>query len=394
MRREWVMLFLVAGTACPLFAATQVTIAQLQQILDAERGKPDGKVAKQLSDFELTERVSSARLAQWLAEFPGGRTRETLTALADASAFLVLPAADIPSAPVPDATEQQQILSRAIGYAAKSLSRLPNFYAIRETTHFEDTPPQQTFVQSSASGSRWGRPASMENLPAGQSAYEPLHKTGTYSAEVRYRDGFEVNDPRGHKHPDEEAAGLTTRGEFGPILFVVLRDCGNGKLLWSHWEQGAGGPGAVFAYYVPQTASHYMVQVPGAKSIRQVFPAYHGEIAIDPANGTILRVTVISDMAPPYQSVQASILVEYAPVTIGERTYICPVKGVALSKMPVDLSDQGLRTSSVQTRLNEVEFREYHLFRGDARIVTNAASGSDAAPAASPATTALAGTPQ
>lgn len=395
MKREWAILVFVAGTACPIFAATEVTVAQLQQVLDGARGKSDGKVAKQVSGFELTERVSSDRLAQWKAEFPGGHTREVLTELADASAFLDLPVAEIPSAPVPDLEEQKLLINMAVDYAGQALSKLPNFYATRETTHFEDTLSQQTLVPADASGPRFGsRVASMGNVALSQSEYEPLHKTGVFSQQVRYRDGHEVGDTPDRENRGQQAAGLTTKGEFGPILFIVLRDSFTGKLMWGHWEQSAHGLVAVFAYSVPQAASHYVVQVPVAVGQEKVNPAYHGEIFIDPVKGTILRVTVTADMAPAYQAVHASILVDYAPIAIGERTYICPVNGVALSKMPVDVSDRGLQNGPVQIRLNEVLFKDYHLFRGDARILPDAGSGDSIAPAASSANpAALAGSP-
>ena len=73
---------------------------------------------------------------------------------------------------------------------------------------------------------------------------------------------------------------------------------------------------------------------PGGK-IKEVYPGYHGEIAIDPATGAILRISLMSELPPPYQAMQTAILVEYAPVTIGEQSYICPVRSVAFLKIPV-----------------------------------------------------------
>jgi hypothetical protein len=90
---------------------------------------------------------------------------------------------------------------------------------------------------------------------------------------------------------------------------------------------------------------------------------------------------------------QTAILVEYAPVTIGEQSYICPVRGVAFSKVPVAHGAAAADASAVnvQTELNDVAFTQYHLFRSQARIVTGA-SGEGEAPAGSPAD-APAGTP-
>jgi hypothetical protein len=389
MRRTWAILLLAAGAARPAQAAPPVTVAQLQQWLDEVRGKPDGKIAGQISKLELTERVSSAQLNRWLAEFPGKHTRDVLTGLADTSAFLDLPAAEIRSDPTPDITTQQELFRQAVEYASKALSRLPNFYATRETMHFEDTLPKQSYQQSVSSGGRFNaRSLTLAPGMASVSPYVPIHKTRVYSTQVRYRDGEEVSGPQEAKDNarERETTGLTTSGEFGPILYVVLEDSIKGKIVWDHWEQGAGGPVAVFQYTVPQADSHYMVEmqqlVIGAE---QLFPAYHGEIAVDPANAAIVRISVVADMAPPYEIVQAALLVEYAPVTIGARTYVCPVHSVALSRMPTVASYSGeLQAASLQTQVNDVSFKDYHLFRGDARILTNAQVGNTAVPAATP----------
>ena len=396
MARKGVILFILAGVACPAFAATQMTVAKLENLLEADRGKPDGKIARQLSKIELTERATSGRLARWESEFPGNRTREELTELADASAFLALPAADVSPAAAPDSATQHQLLAAAIDHAVKALTKLPDFYATRETTHFEDVLPPPQFEQGfSSSSGRGARPIAMESVIIDPSEHEPLHKTGIYSAGVQYRDGTEVTESRGSKGRErtQEAEGLTTSGEFGPILYVVLKDGLAGKIAWGHWEREANGPLAVFLYTVPQADSHYMVQLQRARGPLQIYPAYHGEIAIDPANGTIMRLTVISDMMAPYQAAQAAILVEYAPVAIGARTYTCPVKGVALSKMPAFISESGLQDAPLHTQLNDVSFKDFHLFRGDTRILTGGAAGSDAAPAGQPASVPAVSTP-
>ena len=62
---------LLSGLALPAWAAKSLTIDQMEQLLAQLGGKPDGKVAAELDDVQLTQRVSSARLAHWEAEFPG-----------------------------------------------------------------------------------------------------------------------------------------------------------------------------------------------------------------------------------------------------------------------------------------------------------------------------------
>ena len=105
-------------------------------------GKPDGKAASDLDDVQLTERVGAARLARWEAEFPGAHTHEELMKLADLSAFLDPPGSEAVPDPRPDVKTQLSILSMAVHYVADTMPRLPDFYATRMTTHFENNLSQ------------------------------------------------------------------------------------------------------------------------------------------------------------------------------------------------------------------------------------------------------------
>jgi hypothetical protein len=158
------------------------------------------------------------------------------------------------------------------------------------------------------------------------------------------------------------------------------------EVTWQRWEQSASEPVAIFRYTVPDEQSNYLVGIPSAGKIKEVYPGYHGEIAIDPATGAILRISVVSELTSPYQGMQTAILVEYAPVVIGGQSYICPVRGVAFSKVPVahGAAVQQGSAIDVQTQLNDVAFTQYHLFRSEARIVTGE-SGQGDVPAGSPA---------
>ncbi len=79
----------------------------------------------------------------------------------------------------------------AANYVTKTIPQLPNFFATRATTRFEDTP----LVQK----------------PGGFIPYEPLHQVGTSSVTVLYRDGREVDEPN-QKVKTTTAQGLTTSG--------------------------------------------------------------------------------------------------------------------------------------------------------------------------------------
>ncbi len=386
MRKSGLLLLMV-GIAFPAFAAKRVTVEQLEQVLAAAHGKPDADIARQLSDLELTERLSAIRLARWEIDAPGTETKQALIALADVSAFLELPAADIPTIATPDLASQRQLMALTVDYVGKIISKLPNFFATRVTTRFEDTPR----------GYEKGQTVSI--------LYRSLRPVGRSSSNVLYRDGQEVIDPVTAKGRKSGAAiqGLTTSGEFGPILATVLVDAAEGKLAWSHWEQGETGPVAVFRYAIPREKSHYEVEfccVPGDNGNRvfQQFSGYHGEIAVDPANGAILRLVLEADLKSTDPIVKANIVVEYGPVEIGGKTYLCPVKSVSISQaQPLHtLQMQDFRTAnmtqdmqnvpgSLQTLLNDVVFEQYHVFSASAHVLTgHNDEPKEHAPASSP----------
>lgn len=368
--RQIVLLLLLAiGLASPSWAGQLVSVAQMEQWLAGVHGKADEKVAKQLGGLELTERVSPALLTRWQANLPGSQSRAALTALADMSAFLDPPAANQLAAAPPDLKAQGAVLSNAIDYVVQTLTKLPDFYATRTTEHFQDTPSYDTISThqfggcSSTNGCYTGAQNTINVVP-----YEPLHSTGQTSVVVTYRDGVEM---RGAQKMDsslisQPAEGFTTAGEFGPILSVVLDDAMRNTISWGYWEQGAQGKVAVFRYAVPVGQSSYAVALQNGARNEKLFPAYHGEIAIDPASGAILRITVIANPDPSHDVKQSEILVEYGAVSLGGKDYICPVKSAALLKSFIKDAQRG---HQLRTQLNEVTFTGYHVLRGDVRIL-------------------------
>ncbi len=365
------LLMLIAGFGPAALAGTRVNVEQVEKLLAASRSLPDGKLAEKLYGLELTERASSARLSQWQKQFAGARTREALLALADASAFLDLPAQDVLPKAEQDSAATKQIFVRAIAYANTTIKKLPDFSAKRNTLHFDNIPAAQRLLDQSLRDHGSGMRRAV--APGGGPMPAPgLSRSGDEtSVAVTYRDGQEMADgqPVNANKPDSRGGGLTSYGEFGPILSIVIADTIHGKLYWSHWEQGESGPVAVFQYTVPQETSHFTVI--GGGNMTQS-PSYRGEIAVDPANGTILRITMASDWKPPFQPSESDVLVEYAPVQIGSGTYICPVRGVALSRLPDTPGgdmDAGHYILPARTYLNDVTFTDYHVFRGEVRIV-------------------------
>jgi len=103
MYRRLAALCILAALAHPVCAAKHISVAQLQQIMDAaaEANRSDAAVAQQLADVSLTERLSPATLTALESKSHGNMTNECLRVLADESAFLNPPASEILSRPTP-----------------------------------------------------------------------------------------------------------------------------------------------------------------------------------------------------------------------------------------------------------------------------------------------------
>jgi hypothetical protein len=351
----------------PAFAARTVTVDQLRHIVADARGNSDAKLASEFSDLELTERVSAATLAALEAGLPGTRSREALIELADASAFLPLPAAEILNQPSPDAAGFHKIIDNVIQYLGKNIPNLPNFLATRETLHFEDSPWREEIDNSRVTGTgNVTQSVGSAHITIGEPYWLAMYSAGKTSGQVTYRDGREVPTTAAVSERELERVGLTTKGEFGPILAIVVSDALRNKLYWDHWEAGDGGPVAVFRYVVPQAGSHYTVNYPSESGVKLISPGYHGSLALDPETGAVMRLTIVADMQAPFQLIQVGIAVEYGPVHLGDKTFICPLHAVALSRQPAEETQSV--SPPLRTCLNDVIFTSYHLFHADARI--------------------------
>src|SRR5580658_8831835 len=107
--RNLTLFLVLASTTVPAFAAKRVTTDQLEKIVAADHGKQDAKVAQQLANLELSERLSASKLTRWEAGLPGPESRQALVALADSSAFLNPPPSELPATAPPDVATQRQI---------------------------------------------------------------------------------------------------------------------------------------------------------------------------------------------------------------------------------------------------------------------------------------------
>jgi hypothetical protein len=370
------LLLTLAATALPAPAAQRITVVDLQQFLTAEYAAhtSDSSIAGHLGVMELSEQLTETTFDRITEELkPGKKTAQALQLMADQSAFLEPPAGEIPGKAMPGMAEQMRLIKGMVDFANVTIGRLPNFLATRTTHTFDDRVLYMT------------PDASRVDFVGGGT----LETTGEYSRQITYRDGRElkVDDQGTQVNPDDGLPELTSTGEFGPFLQIVLGDSAKGRINWSHWEQMRSGTAAVFHYDVPQEASHYqfefccvlVVPQPDAASGKQATnssgrlstyhstPGYHGFLYLDSETGAVLRVTLEADLPDNIPVTRAAVWVEYGAQTIGEHDYLCPVRSMAL----MELSASGQSHPGL-IRLNEVAFTNYHRFGSTTRIVPDA----------------------
>jgi hypothetical protein len=360
---------LLAAMALPAAARKRESVAELERGLSAAIAarKPDAEIARQIGNVELSEQLTEPTLEGLKGQLAfGPESALALQLLADRSAFQDPPSSELLNEPAPDAAGQEAMLAAARSYVAQTLPRLPNLLATRTINRYDDSP------QSLRQGD-WP-------VRAG------LHAVGTERREISVRNERDKQTISKGFAPSQERSELTSWGEFGFMPTMILTDTLNGKVTWSHWEQQtASGRTAVFHYSVPSSASHYEVletvsvgpktsylgQHPNTSIVRTM-PGYFGSLWLDPASGTILRMTIEPDSDAKGQFRRAAVVVQYGPVQIGDSRFICPVKSVALFDAMIDV---GSSLGNAPTEwLNETLFTGYQRFASTTKILTNSVS--------------------
>ena len=375
--RQFALLMLFPLVVFPA-VAKRVTVAQLEQVLVAASAahKSDADMVRQIDGIDLSECLTETTLDRLTAQLAlGAQAALALRLLADQSAFLHPPNSELLTTAAPDDAAQQRMLDAARSYVTQTLTRLPNFLATRTTNRYDNAP-------KAIKGNEWPVRA---GLPLVDSS----------SREVSIRDEQDMHATVKGSGCWQPQSGMISGGEFGTTLGMILTDTVKGKVAWDHWEHMAAGAVGVFRYSVPKSASHYEViglQKPpkslgaagtpnggsrgasgnakgGASnaSLVRTTPGYHGSLWLEPATGTILRVTVEADGKEQGPFRRADILVQYGPVQIGGSVFICPLRSVALSEVFVAAED--LAGDEPTQWLNETLFNNYHRFGSSVRVL-------------------------
>jgi len=353
--------------ALPVHGATSVTVAQLQQFLSSTRAArlSDAEIAQRLSKVDLSEELTSKSLARILAESsPGPETEQQLALLAAASAVHSPPMSELPNEPPPDQATQSKIVKSARDHAGIALHTAPDFLALRDTQAYDNLP--------------------IDAPKKHQRPRVEMHFVRESRREIAVRNGKEVHGEisgREGAANSELSSGLSTWGEFGAILNVVLGDKSDETLQWKRWQKSESGVTlAVFQYSIPRSSSHYTVDFccyrrsdddPIDRRFKDK-PGYHGTIYIDPKDGEIDRITLEADLAETDPVTVSSIAVQYGRVFISGKPYLCPIWSVALTELQNNFIEK-IDGIGIERHLNKTDFSHYHKFGSTARIMTGIA---------------------
>jgi hypothetical protein len=172
---------------------------------------------------------------------------------------------------------------------------------------------------------------------------------------------------------------LRTYGTFGPILNVLQAvSKSSGDVTWGWWEKNTNGRRAVFRYRITGTPTLDLIGCcypNGSKDAQIGISAdVQGELVLDPGTGAILRVQTKSDLPGFVPTKRSDMMVSYGPIEIGGKTYIVPLRSVNIWRgrsvaMLLQWNVGFAAWGPYETQMNVFTFDQYHVFRGNARIL-------------------------
>jgi len=147
-------------------------------------------------------------------------------------------------------------------------------------------------------------------------------------------------------------------GEFGAMFHILFEPSAKTAFAWKGYAVLNGEPVDVFAFQVARANSSFVL----SDRINQNRSAgFHGLLYIEPATRSVRRITIDADDIPKSLLIRASSMsVDYSWVSMQDHDFLLPVRGA--------VSIQETRRRAV---LNEFEFRNYHRFGSQSRLVTD-----------------------
>ena len=385
----WILIPLLA---VPAWSAStkKITVQELKDLLTSAQAanKSDDDVALQLKEVELTEELTTTTMNSLAALVPGKLSTEQMYVLEARSSILPPPAADLPTAPAPDAAAQQAMLAKANDFATKSYPQLPHLTATKMTARFQDG------VDAIPTTTGMHDKISQNTDPVFEQTKLHIRLMQVQSDSVESENGIEkIPATKGKPQwgPNGQVASV---GPVIPLNEVLQQATSNGSPKWLRWETIDGRQIAVFSFAVDKKKARYAVnyccfpdtdtagvmsmtksaaQVAGggstAKGNLQTVSewknfktnvGYHGELFIDPDSGTLVRTITEADFKPSDFVHYENIRTDYAPMPIGGKNLVVPVRSFTIAEV-VPNGDSFAAHYSVRHDLMTQDYKDYQL---------------------------------
>ena len=243
----------------------------------------------------------------------------------------------------PPQAEQNRMIAAMTDYANTYTDKLPNFVCQQITTQFA----------AGKNGNKW-------------------HKGDTTSSKLVFNGGREertlelVNNKavQGGARRPRFRTNFSSEGEFGILLSKIFDPASNAQFSWAGWDTAGTHQAAKIDYAIDlQHSSMELVNYIKAKV------AYHGSVFIDPAAGTVYRVTSgTTEIPEELQMKSIFTTIDYDPVTIGTQSYLLPVRATVT-----------LVTDRDQVK-NEIAFTGYRKFEAESTVSFGSEDGATKKP--------------
>ena len=246
------------------------------------------------------------------------------------SSFTITAATD-PVSP-PTESETTHLIENARERALTWSDTLHNFLCLEVTNHFVENSGDSVWTQQ---GTLVERLQSVD------------HK--------QTRTTLTLNGEKSELHPDQ-LEFFHSNGEFGAMFHLIFDPSAKAVFTWKQAAFIEGQPIQIFAFKVARENSTFNLSDRGNHT---AVVGFSGLLYIDPATGSVRRVTLAADDIPKRLLIRAcSISVDYSWITMQNHDFLLPVRGAV-----------GMQESGHHPVLNEFAFRDYRRFGSQVRIL-------------------------
>lgn len=151
-----------------------------------------------------------------------------------------------------------------------------------------------------------------------------------------------------------EISGTVSGGEFGTLLVEIFDPQSAATFDWLPEIEIHGRRAYVFAFHVP---AEHGASVTHRESMQEITAAFGGEIAVDAQTLDVLRIHSVIELPKTFPVRSSEVTIEYKAVEIAGNHYDLPVHSALLV------------TDERYSYNNQIDFRSYHHFGTESRII-------------------------